>query len=67
LSFTLTGVTEANDACDNEFGETRLTSLVRTNLSLPPAQLISQIQAAVLEFSANYQFDDRPLVVARAR
>ncbi len=61
------GVTEANDASDNEFGEARLIELVRANLSLSPAELITQIQATVMEFSANNQFDDLTLVLARAR
>jgi len=61
------GVTEANDASGNEFGEARLVDLVRANLSLSPAQLITQIQSAVMSFSANNQFDDLTLVLARAR
>ena len=60
------GVTEANDASGNEFGEARLVDLVRANLALPPDQLITQIQSAVMSFSANNQFDDLTLVIARA-
>jgi phosphoserine phosphatase RsbU/P len=60
------GVTEANDASGNEFGEARLVDLVRANLALPPDQLITQIQSAVMSFSANTQFDDLTLVIARA-
>jgi phosphoserine phosphatase RsbU/P len=61
------GVTEANDASGNEFGEDRLVDLVRANLALTPEQLITQIQSAVMSFSANNQFDDLTLVLARAR
>ena len=61
------GVTEANDASGNEFGEARLVDLVRANLALSPVQLITQIQSAVRSFSANRQFDDLTLVLARAR
>jgi phosphoserine phosphatase RsbU/P len=61
------GVTEANDASGNEFGEARLIDLVRANLALSPVQLITQIQSAVMSFSANRQFDDLTLVLARAR
>jgi sigma-B regulation protein RsbU (phosphoserine phosphatase) len=61
------GVTEANDAAGNEFGEARLVDLVRVNLALSPVQLITQIQSAVMSFSANSQFDDLTLVLARAR
>ena len=60
------GVTEANDASGNEFGEARLVDLVRANLALPPDQLITQIQSAVMSFCANNQFDDLTLVIARA-
>lgn len=61
------GVTEANDASGNEFGEDRLVDLVRANLALTPEQLIAQIQSSVISFSANNQFDDLTLVLARAR
>ena len=61
------GVTEANDACGSEFGEDRLVDLVRANLDLTPEQLITQIQSAVMSFSANNQFDDLTLVLACAR
>ncbi len=61
------GVTEANDASGNEFGEARLVDLVLANLALSPAQLITQIQSAVMSFSANNQIDDLTLVLARAR
>ncbi len=61
------GVTEANDASGNEFGEVRLIDLVRANLAVSPVQLITQIQSAVMSFSANRQCDDLTLVLARAR
>ncbi|HYA64250.1 MAG TPA: SpoIIE family protein phosphatase [Candidatus Sulfotelmatobacter sp.] len=61
------GVTEANDADGNEFGEARLTEIVRANLCVTPAELLTAIQQAVQKFSAGEQFDDLTLVVARAR
>jgi phosphoserine phosphatase RsbU/P len=61
------GVTEANDPSGNEFGETRLIDLVRTNSALSPSQLITQIQSSVLAFSADNQFDDLTLVLALVR
>jgi sigma-B regulation protein RsbU (phosphoserine phosphatase) len=61
------GVTEANDAAGNEFGEARLRDTVRENLCLSPADLLTAIQEAVQKFSAGEQFDDLTLVVARAR
>lgn len=61
------GVTEANDADGNEFGEARLRETVRANLDLSPAELLTVIQQAVQKFSYGEQFDDLTLVVARAR
>ena len=61
------GVTEANDAEGNEFGEARLEKVVRELLSASPAELLAAIQKAVQGFSAGEQFDDLTLVVARAR
>ena len=61
------GVTEANDAEGNEFGEARLRETVCRNLQRPPAALLTAIQDAVQKFSAGEQFDDLTLVVARAR
>jgi serine phosphatase RsbU (regulator of sigma subunit) len=61
------GVTEANDANDNEFGEKRLAAVVTENPSAGPAELIAIIQRAVQQFSVGEQFDDLTLVVARAR
>ena len=61
------GVTEANDAEGNEFGEARLEEVVRANLLVSPGELLSAIQQAVQKFSAGEQFDDLTLVVARAR
>jgi len=61
------GVTEANDAQGNEFGEQRLVETVRHNPGKTPADLIKGIQAAVQRFSVGEQFDDLTLVVACAR
>jgi sigma-B regulation protein RsbU (phosphoserine phosphatase) len=61
------GVTEANDAAGNEFGEARLIETVCANRNLPPAQLASAIQNAVQRFSEGEQSDDLTLVIARAR
>jgi len=61
------GVTEANDAAGNEFGEARLCDTVRKNLHLPPAALLTAIRQAVQDFSVGEQYDDLTLVIARAR
>lgn len=61
------GVTEANDAEGNEFGEERLRQVVRANFAANPPELLQAIESAVQEFSVGEQFDDLTLVVARAR
>ena len=61
------GVTEANDAKADEFGEDRLEEVVRRNRWAPPAQLLAEIQHAVQEFSVGEQFDDLTLIVSRVR
>ena len=61
------GVTEANDENGNEFGEDRLTKVVREHPTATPDELLKAIEVAVQEFSAGEQFDDLTLVVARSR
>jgi serine phosphatase RsbU (regulator of sigma subunit) len=61
------GVTEANDAGGNEFGEARLQETVRKNLCRTPGELLGAIQEAVRKYSVGEQFDDLTLVVARGR
>jgi sigma-B regulation protein RsbU (phosphoserine phosphatase) len=61
------GVTEANDAAGEEFGEARLIETVRACLSLPPRGLVAAIQNAVQIFSFGEQSDDLTMVIARAR
>jgi sigma-B regulation protein RsbU (phosphoserine phosphatase) len=61
------GVTEANDAAGNEFGEARLIETVRACRSLSPRDLVAAIQNAVQQYSSGEQSDDLTLVIARAR
>ncbi len=61
------GVTEANDAAGDEFGEARLIETVRACHSLPPKDLVAAIHNAVHSFSPGEQSDDLTLVIARAR
>jgi len=61
------GVTEANNAAGEEFGEARLIETVRANRFLPPATLVTAIQNAVQQFSTGEQSDDLTMVIARAR
>jgi len=61
------GVTEANNAWGEEFGEARLRQTVQENLSLSTDEILAAIQVQVQKFSAGEQTDDLTLVVARAR
>jgi sigma-B regulation protein RsbU (phosphoserine phosphatase) len=61
------GVTEANDAAGDEFGEARLIETVRACRSLAPEDLVAAIQKAVQKFSSGEQSDDLTMVIARAR
>ena len=61
------GVTEANDADGNEFGEERLIQTIRAHCQCSPEQLLQVIQQAVKKFSPGEQSDDLTLVIARAR
>ena len=61
------GVTEANDAAGEEFGEARLIETVRACRSLAPGDLVAAMQNAVQKFSSGEQSDDLTMVIARAR
>jgi phosphoserine phosphatase RsbU/P len=61
------GVTEANDAQGEEYGEERLVQTVREHVSSSPADILAAIQQAVQDYSYGEQSDDLTLVVARAR
>jgi sigma-B regulation protein RsbU (phosphoserine phosphatase) len=61
------GVTEANDAGGNEFGEERMKQTVRATFERTAQEILTAIQDAVQKFSPSEQFDDLTLVVARAR
>ncbi len=60
------GVTEAQDAAEEEYGEARLSALLRDAVGQPPAVLIDLIMAAIDAFAGGApQFDDITLLVAR--
>jgi phosphoserine phosphatase RsbU/P len=60
------GVTEAQDASEEEYGEARLVELLRASAGQPPAALIDRVMAAIDEFAGGApQFDDITLLVAR--
>ena len=61
------GITESFNRAGEEFGEQRLIDAVKRRLELPPQTLISSVVAEVQEFSANRQYDDITLIVAKCR
>jgi sigma-B regulation protein RsbU (phosphoserine phosphatase) len=61
------GVTEAENADGEEFGECRLIETVRAHDHLPAASLLRTIETAVQQFSRGEQADDITVVVARCR
>jgi serine phosphatase RsbU (regulator of sigma subunit) len=61
------GVTEAANVQGEEFGESRLVEILRSQRHLPAASLLEAIVAAVQQFSPLEQADDITLVVARCR
>jgi phosphoserine phosphatase RsbU/P len=61
------GVTEANDADGNEFGEARLIETVQRSSAQSPLEILTAIREAVQKFSVGEQSDDLTLLVARGR
>jgi sigma-B regulation protein RsbU (phosphoserine phosphatase) len=61
------GISEARDSSGEEFGEARLIEVVRTQLHLPPSELLAKVQAAVQQFSSGAPADDLTLMITRAR
>ncbi len=60
------GVTEAQDNRGREFGEERLTDVVRAQMSLPPARLQEHLLASVREFAGDTPIrDDLTLLLLR--
>jgi serine phosphatase RsbU (regulator of sigma subunit) len=65
LAIYTDGVTEAFDADDNEFGESRLLDALHTHRRERPSDIIAAILDAVRQFSPQEQRDDITLIVAR--
>src|SRR5215467_5306198 len=63
------GITEAENAAGDQFGDERLLDTICANLQLPPSALLDSIVAATLAFSGGERRmkDDFTLVVARGR
>ena len=61
------GITEARDRRGIEYGEERLADLVRSRISLSPAELQGQLLAAVNDFADDVSLqDDLTLLLVRA-
>jgi len=68
LSIVSDGVTEATASNGDEFGESRLLSVLRQTAKLEPDKILQRIGQEVEEFrSEEYSRDDLTMVVARAR
>ena len=64
--FYTDGVTEANDAAGNQFGEQRLYDVARAGSGLSAQQLVDKIRSEVLAFGRGaQQFDDMTMVVLK--
>jgi serine phosphatase RsbU (regulator of sigma subunit) len=61
------GVTEAENAEGEQFGESRLIETVLAQRHLPVPSLLETIVATVQKFSDGEQADDITLVLARCR
>ncbi len=67
LAIYTDGITEAFDATDEEFGETRLVQALHTHRDLPTRDLVEAIYDDVRRFSPQEQRDDMTLIVAKCR
>ena len=62
------GVTDAQDAADEEFGEPRLHDILRAVAGQPTEAIIDRVFAAIEIFVADTpQFDDMTMLVVRRR
>jgi sigma-B regulation protein RsbU (phosphoserine phosphatase) len=64
LAIYTDGITEANNHNKEEFGEERLTSLLRSSQGVDAAELLHQILKSVQEFSSGEQADDLTTIIA---
>ena len=67
LAIYTDGITEAFDAHDEEFGETRLVETLDAHRELPPGDLVTAVYDGVRRFSPHEQRDDMTLIVARCK
>jgi serine phosphatase RsbU (regulator of sigma subunit) len=67
LALYTDGVTESLNAAQEEFGEDRLIDLLRRNRGLPAQENVLSVVEQVRRFSANKQYDDITLIVAKGK
>jgi serine phosphatase RsbU (regulator of sigma subunit) len=67
LALYTDGVTESLNGAQEEFGEDRLIELLRRNRSLHACELAQSVVEEVRHFSANKQYDDITLIVAKGK
>ena len=67
LALYTDGVTESINEAEEEFGEERLTDVLRKNRSLSAQELAPAIVEAVQKFNGKKQRDDITLIVAKGR
>ena len=67
LALYTDGVTESMNEADEEFGEERLTEVLRKNRCLPAQELAPAIVGEVQRFSGKKQWDDITLIIAKGR
>ena len=61
------GVTDAINGKGEDFGEERLIEVVRKNRKLAPEPMLNAVVDEIRSFSANEQFDDITMIVAKCR
>ena len=67
LALYTDGVTESLNGTQEEFGEERLIELLRRNRSLPASEIAQSVVEEVQRFSAEKQYDDITLIIAKGK
>jgi serine phosphatase RsbU (regulator of sigma subunit) len=67
LALYTDGVTESLNASGEEFGEDRLIELLRHHRSLPAQEITRSVVDEVQRFSAEKQYDDITLIIAKGK
>ena len=58
------GVSEAMDENGTEFGENRLTDILKKNVNLPLAQILTEIEESVKTHHGSEQYEDDFTILA---